>query len=102
MFGKVKRLIAMSRIGSMLDNIIQEWRREKPLKFYNGWTGTTVISAGIAGILVFVGNMLNWDAQKITDMSKTLTELVMYVAGTGAAGKLAGAIAAKKESGNGQ
>lgn len=96
MFGKAKRLFSMYRIGSIVDDIIQEWRKEKPMKFYNGFTGTTVISAGIAGVFVFVGNMLGWDAEKIQEMSKTLTELVMYVAGAGAAGKIAGAIAAKK------
>ena len=71
------------------------------MQFYNGWKGTTVISAGIAAAMVFVGHMLGWPPEKIDGMSKTLVELVGTVLAAGVAGKVSGAIAAKKNGADG-
>lgn len=98
MFGKAKRLIATYKLWSLVDGIIQEWRQKKPMgeKFYNGFKGTTFIFAAISAAVVFAGNMLGWDAGQIEATSKTLVELCAVVGLGGVGGKVASAIAGKK------
>lgn len=98
LYGKGKRLLAGYRLWSLIDNVIQEWRRKKPMdgKFYHGFKSTTLIFAALSAVVVFVGNMLGWSPDQIAETSKMLVELCAVVGLGGVGGKVAAAIATKK------
>ena len=99
MFKKLKLALFARKVFNLGERIYKEWKEEKPMqtgKFYNGWTGTTLIFALISATAVFIGHMLGWTPEQIEGLSKTLVELCAVVGLGGIGGKVAGAIAAKK------
>jgi hypothetical protein len=93
MFKKVKRLHAMYRLASFIDDVIQQLRKAN-------MNSQTLWSAAISAVLLFIGTLLGWTPEQIQSYGTILVGLVLSIMGRGIGKKIADAkVEAAKMSG---